>query len=84
MWRYHHFASYCSFEQKRATLMACMKKVHAMSSDGSVLRSSALQKLEEFRRLRYPTAVMRGVCTYMVSRTSEYEWIKIRSVVEAW
>ena len=64
--------------------MACMKKVHAMASDGGVLQASALQKLEEFRRLRYPTAVMRGVCTYMASRTSEYEWIKIRSVVESW
>ena len=29
--------------------MACMKKVHAMASDGSVLHASALQKLEEMQ-----------------------------------
>jgi len=64
--------------------MACMKKVHAMASDESVLHVSALQKLEEFRRLHYPMTVMRGVCTYMSSCTGVYEWIKIRSVVETW
>ena len=64
--------------------MACMKKVYAMASDPGVLHTSAVQKFEEFRRLRYPTAVLRGVCTYMAARTREYEWIKIRSVVETW
>ena len=64
--------------------MACMKKVQAMASDADALHGSALQKLEEFRRLCYPKAVMRGVCTYMAACTREYEWIKIRSVVEAW
>jgi hypothetical protein len=48
VWRYHHFASYCSYEQKRATLMACMKKVHAMASDESVLHVSALQSWKSF------------------------------------
>jgi len=84
VWRYHHFASYCSYEQKRATLMACMKKVHTMASDAGVLHVSALQKLKEFHQLCYPIAVMRGVCTYMAACTHEYEWIKIRDVVISW
>ena len=82
IWRYHHFASYCSFEQKRATAMACLKKVHRMASDAPALHDSALQKLEEFRRLRYPKSVLRGVCTYMAATTSQYEWIKVRRVVD--
>jgi len=84
VWRYHHFASYCSFEQKRATLMACLKKVHRMASDRYVLQCSALQKLEEFHRLQYPTAVLRGVCTYMAACTSQYGWIQVREIVETW
>ena len=84
VWRYHHFASYCSFEQKRATVMACMKKVQAMASDRDVLHQSAVQKMEEFRRLSYPIAVLRGVCTYMAACTHEYEWIKVRSEVASW
>ena len=52
IWRYQHFASYCSFEQKRATLMACLKKVHGMANDGAALYQSALKKLAEFRELQ--------------------------------
>ena len=81
IWRYQHFASYCSFEQKRATLMACLKKVHGMASDGAALYRSALKKLAEFRELRYPKAVLRGVCTYMAATTGHYVWIQIRQEV---
>ena len=84
VWRYHHFASYCTFEQKRATLMACLKKVQKMASDETVLHISAVQKLEEFRRLAYPKSVLRGVCSYMAACTQRYEWIKIRTVVDSW
>ena len=62
--------------------MACLKKVHRMASDAPALHDSALQKLEEFRRLRYPKSVLRGVCTYMAATTSQYEWIKVRRVVD--
>ena len=82
VWRYQHFASHSSFEQKRATVMACLKKVNRMASDAPALYDSALQKLEEFRRLQYPVPVLRGVCTYMAACTSQYEWIRVRSEVE--
>ena len=64
--------------------MACMKKVQAMASDRDVLYPSAVQKMDEFRRLSYPIAVLRGVCTYMAACTHEYEWIKVRSEVASW
>jgi hypothetical protein len=54
VWRYQHLASYCSFEQKRATLSACLKKVHSMASDADAVYQGGLQKLDEFRRLAYP------------------------------
>ena len=34
--------------QKRATLTACLKKVHAMASDAGMLKASALDKVAEF------------------------------------
>ena len=84
VWRYQHWASCTSFEQRRATLSACLKKVHSMASDCEALYLSALQKLDEFRRLAYPTSVLRGACTYMAACTSSYAWIRVRHAVEAW
>ena len=84
VWRYQHWASCCSFEQRRATLSACLKKVQAMASDQHVLYKSALQKLDEFRRLAYPMAVLRGACTYMAACTGCFAWIRVRHVVSAW
>ena len=84
VWRYQHWASCCSFEQRRATLSACLKKVHGMSSDSEVLVQSAIQKLDEFRRLAYPRSVLRGACTYMAGCTACYAWIRVRHVVDTW
>ena len=41
-------------------LSACLKKVHLHASDTEALLPSALQKLDEFRRLSYPVSVLRG------------------------
>ena len=84
VWRYQHWASYCSFEQKRATLSACLKKVHSMASDAEAVFTSAVQKLDEFRQLAYPKSVLRGACTYMAACTACYAWIRVRRVVDAW
>ena len=84
VWRYHHFASYCSFEQKRATLCACLRKVQSMASDDTELYRSAEQKLAEFSELEYPTTVLRGVCTYLAACTGRYEWIRVRQVISSW
>ena len=84
VWRYQHWASYCSFEQKRATLSACLKKVHSMASDADAVFTSAVQKLHEFRQLAYPTSVLRGTCTYMAACTACYAWIRVRRVVDTW
>ena len=84
VWRYQHWASYCSFEQKRATLSACLKKVHGMASDPDAVYQGGLQKLDEFRRLAYPKTVLRGACTYMAACTSCFAWIRVRRIVDTW
>jgi hypothetical protein len=40
VWRYQHFDSYATYEQKRATLTACLRKVQRMASDRDALESS--------------------------------------------
>jgi hypothetical protein len=84
VWRYQHWASHCSFEQKRAVLSACLKKVHGMASDGDAVYESGVQKLDEFRRLAYPKSVLRGACTYMAAVTACYAWIRVRHAVDTW
>lgn len=84
VWRYQHWASNSSFEQKRATLSACLKKVHSMASDAEAVYNSGLQKLDEFRRLAYPKSVLHGACTYMAACTACYAWIRVRHNVDAW
>ena len=58
-----------------------MRKVHAMASDRAALRESALQKLEEFRRLRYPGGLLRGVCGFMAATTGDNAWISVRQAM---
>ena len=55
-----------------------------MASDADDAVVSALQKLDEFRRLAYPKSVLRGACTYMAACTSCYAWIRVRRVVDTW
>ena len=46
------------FMQRRATLTAYLRKVQRMASDADMLRISALAKVAEFRRLRYPVGLL--------------------------
>ena len=84
VWRYQHWASCSSFEQKRATLASCLKKVHSMASDAEAVFAAGVQKLDEFKRLAYPKSVLRGACTYMAACTACYAWIRVRHVVDTW
>ena len=84
IWRYQHWASCSSFEQKRATLASCLKKVHSMASDAEAVFAAGVQKLDEFKRLAYPKSVLHGACTYMAACTACYAWIRVRHVVDTW
>ena len=52
-----------------------------MASDKQTLAESAMQKLEEFRRLRYPIGLLRGVCNFMGATTGEGTWIGVRNAI---
>ena len=68
--------------QKRATLTACLKKVHQMASDPDELYRSALDKCAEFSRLGYPHGVLRNACSYLGASTGEGRWITVRNALE--
>ena len=81
VWRYNHFHSHGSFVQKRATLTACMKKVQMMASDTQKFTWSALNKLNEFKKLAYPMSTLKGVCTFLAATTGKDAWITVRNLL---
>ena len=45
------------------------------------MAESALAKIAEFRRLRYPINVLRKTCAYLGATTGEGAWITIRDAL---
>ena len=78
IWRYADFRSHGPYEQKRALITSMMRKVDRNASDDEMRAASARQKLEEFRLLRYPRGLLRGVCNFMGATTGNGCWISVR------
>ena len=83
IWRYKHFDDGSPFMEKRATLTACLKKVQHMASDGmaDVFATAALDKIAEFRRLRYPLSVLTKCCTFLGATTGVRQWYRVRDAI---
>ena len=81
VWRYHHFHDNTAYEQKRATLVACLRKVQHLSSDPHLMGDAALAKIAEFRRLRYPVNILRKICSFLGASTGEATWIAVRDAL---
>ena len=81
VWRYQHFYSNTAFLQKRATLTACLRKAQSMASDPQRVREGALEKITEFRRLRYPLSVLQKACNYLGATSGEGMWITVRNAL---
>ena len=81
VWRYQHFRANTPFLQKSATLTACLRKVQSMSSGPSELFDGALEKIAEFRRLRYPDSVLQKACAYLGATSGEGTWITVRNAL---
>ena len=77
MWRYHHINSYVAYTQKRATLIATLKKVDGMASDNTVRYASAFDKLREFIALRYPLKMLKYACLRVGRETGHGIWFAI-------
>ena len=78
VWRYQHFQSGAPFLQKRATLMACLRKVQCMASDPLALVEGALAKIAEFQRLRYPISILTKACVFLAANTGETAWFRVK------
>ena len=81
VWRYMHFHANAPFIQKRATLTACLRKVNRMASDPGNLYTSALDKVAEFRRLRYPLGLLRKACAYIATTSGVRQWLDVRQAL---
>jgi hypothetical protein len=80
-WRYAHFHSHAAFNQKKATLMACLKKLHKMASDPTALKTSAAQKLAEFAKLMYPRKLLWTACTTIGVNSRDPTWFRVREQI---
>ena len=83
IWRYQHFGSHMPYIQKRAVLTACLKKVHEMACDKAALFQSAINKLQEFKRLSYPRHMLRAACTYIGASRGEATWLDVRDSLDS-
>ena len=65
-------------EHRSHRLVSTLKKVDKMASDGDSLVSSALWKLAEFAKLRYPIQALLRACTLVAVTTRNATWFKVR------
>ena len=61
--------------------MACLKKLQKMASDPMALKSSAVQKLAEFSRLKYPRKLLWTACTTMGVTSRDSTWFRVREKI---
>ena len=80
VWRYHAWDSYVPEQQKLSTLVATLKKVDVMASDGRELLESAADKLKEFAVLGYPARARKHACRVMVEGGACAVWQLIGAV----
>jgi hypothetical protein len=81
IWRYNHYRSALPYKAKRATLLATLRKVHGMASDGPQLFRSAMAKLREFKNLQYPIGILRFFCAIMARDTCDLTWRRVREAI---
>ena len=82
VWRYQHYRSHAPFAQKRALVIASLRKVHRMASDQRCRYRSAIAKLREFVALSYPLTLLRSTCNRLAYTTGDTVWIAVRNSIE--
>ena len=73
--------SHASFQQKRALLVSCLRKVDKMANNTTLLIESAKLKLDEFKKLFYPRRFLFAICTMMAHETGKNAWRIARSSI---
>ena len=84
IWRYAHYASQGTHQQKLAVMMACLIKVQKMASDPLARQHSAIDKLAEFKALSYPRKMLWSACTTMAVNTRDTTWFRVRDKCDQW
>jgi len=79
IWRYHHFDSDVALSQKKTTLMSILRKVHRMCIGKEALYDSAICKVKEFIKLKYPINLCRIACANMARETFDTVWYHVRN-----
>ena len=70
-WKYAHYKSHSSRTQKRAVLVACLRKIHLMANDVGGLYFSAIKKLKEFENLVHsPEVYFDAHCDHSLPRAN--------------
>ena len=77
VWRYHDYDSYVAYGQKRATLIATLKKVATMAGDYSEMYESAMDKTMEFAQRGYPPGMRRYACQRVGRETGHRIWFGV-------
>ena len=63
---------------KWSVLTSTLKKVNNMASDDTSLMNSAIWKLAEFAKLRYPVQALLRACSLVAVNTRNATWFKVR------
>ena len=82
IWRYQHYRSHAPFAQKKALVIACLRKVHKMASDREQLFDSAIDKLREFVNLSYPLNLLRSACNLLAYTSGVRTWLAVRNSID--
>jgi hypothetical protein len=82
IWRYAHFDSYMPFAMKKAIMLACLKKVGKMASNNEALYNTAVQKVHEYLKLKYPPKMIWTACTTIGVHTRNPIWFDIRDYIQ--
>ena len=83
IWRYQHWRSHAPFAQKRALVIATLRKVHKMASDDDERYTSAIHKLREFLALSYPPQLLRNACNLLAFSNGARIWLRVRNNIES-
>ena len=67
-----------AYKQKRAVMIAALKKAQTLASTPMTTVYGALKKISEFERLGYPNAMLRFCCARIAIETEDPIWFYIR------
>ena len=81
IWRYQHWYSHASYQQKRALARSCLRRVHGMACDNEAIMKVAREKIREFKDIGYPYWLLKRACAYVATVEKDPIWSHIRKEI---